>query len=191
MGRGGKKTYSSLEDTLVAPVRLAGLAHLILRRVRIHNPILPCNLLLVPLLVPLLLPPILLQLVRKLRLQIADLAVLGRVAARARGVRLQVLDLVLDLRVERLRLRDQVLDLLRGGAVWGGDGALVGGGYGAYLAREGGDLLAHAVDAGEEVGVAEDCGCGRLRVPALGIASGHGVLWGGAGLRVVGCLGVI
>lgn len=112
-------TYSSLENTLVAPVSLRCLADLFLRRFGVDNLVLTRNLLLIALLVLRLLLLILLQAALELRLQVANLAVLGDVATRLGGILLEVLDLILDLRVENLCLRDEMLDLSRGAAVWG------------------------------------------------------------------------
>ena len=75
----------------------------------IDNAVLAGNLLLVALAVGALLVLVLLKAILKLSLEGADLRVLGDSAAGARRVRLQVLDLVADARVQDLRLRHQVL----------------------------------------------------------------------------------
>ena len=106
-------TYRSLEDALISPIRIGRLPHLGIRRLRVDNTILPRNLFPVPLLVADLLLPVLLQLLGKTALQLPDLRVLDGVVLIAYRIRLEEFDLVLDRRVEHLRLRDHRLELRR------------------------------------------------------------------------------
>ena len=120
-----ESTYGGLEDALVAPVRGGGLLHLLVGGVGVDDAVLARDLLLVALAVGALLGLVLLEPVLELRLERADLRVLGDSAARPRRVRLQVLDLVPDPRVQDLRLRHQVLQRRRRAAVWAADCSLV------------------------------------------------------------------
>lgn len=138
------RTYSSLEDTLVAPIRIRGLVDFILGRLRIDNAILAGDLLPVPLLVLLLLLDELLDLGFILvveRLELALLEVEGAVRG-ALGVGLDLPDLVADARVEQLRLAYELLELSLGGPVAACEGALVELGDLADAVGEGLDLAA-------------------------------------------------
>jgi hypothetical protein len=110
----GSKTYSCLENTLIAPISLSRLLHLVLGSLRINNAILSRNLLLIPLSILPLLILILLQPILELILQTANLGILSHRAAGPLSICLEKLDLVSDLRVEDLRLGNEVLERGRG-----------------------------------------------------------------------------
>lgn len=118
-------TYRCLEHALVAPVCLCCLLHLGIGRVWVHNSVLPRNLFSVSLLIVRLLHPIFLQLLLETTLQLRNLCVLHLIILTPRCIRLQKLDLVLDARVQDLRLRDHRFELVRRAAVGGRKSALV------------------------------------------------------------------
>lgn len=164
MGLGGRfrgqregrvTTHSSLENALVAPVRLAGLAHLLLASLGIDDAILARNLLAIPPLIPGLLRPVLIQLLPKASLELADLGVLDIVPAGARRVRLEELNLVLDARVQHLGARDQRLERAGRGRVRRRQRPLVRGRDLRNVRCEGPDVGFGGFDAGEEVLVRE------------------------------------
>lgn len=100
------KTYSSLENALVAPISIGGLLHLGLGGFRVDDTVLSGNLLAVPALVGGLLVPVLFQLLLEAGLELAGLAVLDVVASGSGGIRLEELDLVFNGSVEDLSLGD-------------------------------------------------------------------------------------
>jgi hypothetical protein len=108
------KTYCGLENTLIAPVGLRRFAYFLLGRFWVDDLILSRNLLLISLLILALLGLVLLESRFELTFQVANLAVLGHIMTRTRSIRLEKLDLILDLRVENLGLGNEVLNLGRG-----------------------------------------------------------------------------
>lgn len=99
------------EDTLVTPVSICCLLDLCLSRLRVDDPVLTGNSLTVPLRVVGLFPLEVLKLALERPLQRLDLGPLERVAWVARCVTLKELDLVLDLGVPDLCLRNDALEL--------------------------------------------------------------------------------
>jgi len=151
----GGGTYGGLEDALVAPVGGGGLLDLLVGGVGVDDAVLARDLLLVALAVGALLGLVLLQPVLELGLERADLRVFRHGAARPRRVRLQVLDLVADPRVQDLRLRDEVLQRRRRAAVRAADGSLVQVRDLRDVARQCVDLAAGGFHARQEVLVRE------------------------------------
>lgn len=146
-------TYSSLEDTFIAPVSLRCLLDLFLRGIRVDDAVLAGNLLAVLLLVVALDALVLVELRLEKgleRLQLGGLCVAGVVRG-AGEVALEALDTVLDGRVADLRLGDVLLQLLVGLAVGGAERALVKLADGVNVARQAADLVAQVLDAAEEL----------------------------------------
>jgi hypothetical protein len=95
-----------------------------------------------------------LQLLRETGLQLSDLRVLDRVALAARGVGLEVFDLVLDAGVEHLCLRDHALQSARGSGIVGARyRLLVQRRDLANVRRESANVGFDCFDAREEVGI--------------------------------------
>lgn len=147
-------TYSRLEDTLVAPIRLGGLADLILAGVRVHNTVLTGDLVTVALAVLALLLLVGAQLALEVGLLGANLLVLERFAAvrRAACVGSEELQLVADTAVQGLSLGDEALQLLGRQATIGfGKGTLVKRCNGLDIGGQGADLLAQVTNPLEEI----------------------------------------
>ena len=148
-------TYRLREDALVAPITVLRLLDLGVGRFRVDDAILASNRLAIPLAVVGLLALKVLELLLERALEVLDLALLEAVAGVAPGIPFQKLDLVLDLRVADLRLRDNGLELGGGAVVGRGQHALVDVGDGLDVGRELVDALLCARDAREEVFLAE------------------------------------
>lgn len=117
----GGDTYCCLEDALVAPVGLGGLADLVLARVGIYYAVLAGNLVTVSAAERALLLLVAAQLALELGLDGADLALLDGAAAvdGAVGVVGEESELVADAAVQALGLGDDALELLAGHAAVG------------------------------------------------------------------------
>lgn len=171
----GEITYSCLENTLIAPVGLCGLSHLILRRFRVHDAVLSRNLLSVARLVIALNALVLVELGLEKGLERLELGLLGG----ARGVccleqvALKALDAVLDGGVADLRLRNVVLQLLVRILVSSAERALVQLSNEVNVAGQGLDVVAQALHAAEEVLLRQDRRPGAL---LLGVAIAGGAL---------------
>lgn len=97
------------EDTLVTPVSIRSLLYLCLGGLRVDHPVLTGDSLAVPLGVVGLFPLELLELGLELPLQRLNLGPLQRVVGISCSIALKELDLVLDLRVPDLCLRNNAL----------------------------------------------------------------------------------
>lgn len=147
------KAYSCLENTLVVPIGLCGLMHLILRRIRVHDAVLSRDLFPVALLVVALNALILVELRLEKCLERLQLGLLGG----ARGIccleeiALQALDTVLDGGVTDLRLCHIVLKLLGCVRVSGAESALMELADVVDLRGQRLDVVAKVSHAAEEV----------------------------------------
>jgi len=151
-----QKTYSCLENTLIAPVCVHSFLHFRLGGLWVHDPVLSCNLLAVPPLVVGLFLSIFLQLLCETGLELSNLCILDSVALAPRSIGFQIFDLVLDAGVEHLRLRHHALERIRSTRIVGaGYRLLVEGRDLANVGRESPDIGLDGFDAREEVGVRE------------------------------------
>jgi hypothetical protein len=161
----GRDTYSSLENTLVTPVSVCGLLHLLLRSLRVDDAVLACNLVAVALLVVALDALVLVELRLEKGLErgkLRHLGLAGRVTVgRAGEVALEALDTVLDGRVADLGLGNEALQLLRGLAVGAAQGALVQLADVVDVIRQATDVVAQALDAAKEVALRQRRGLRR------------------------------
>lgn len=101
------------EDALITPVGVRGLLHFGLGCLRVDDSVLTGDGLAVPLGVVCLFPLKVLELSLERPLQRLDLCLLERIAGIACGITLEELDLVLDLGVSDLCLRNDALELGR------------------------------------------------------------------------------
>lgn len=145
-----RQTHRRLKDTLIAPIPLSRLPHLVLGRVGVHNPVLACNLLTVALFIRLLLLDIPMQLLLKVAIERLPLPLLEPCAALigrgALDVAFQRADLVADGRVFQLGRGDQAVELALGGCLVAVDITeckLVQLADALYVGRERADLVAH------------------------------------------------
>lgn len=149
------KTHSRLEHTLISPVRVSRLFHFGIGGARIHNPILPSNLLPIALLIRPLLLTVALQLPLESSLQRLGLALLCLLVRACRGrlcrIELQGLDAIADLCSQDLGLRHDAFEGTGGRRVWVGEGALVEGANLADVRAQLEDVAANTVDAGQEI----------------------------------------
>lgn len=147
------KTYSCLENTLVVPIGLCGLVHLILRCIRVHNAILSRNLFSVTLLVVALNALVLVELRLEKCLERLQLGLLGgaRRICCLEEITFQALDAVLDGGVTDLRLCHIVLKLLGGLGVSSAESALMQLANEVNLRGQRLDVVAKVSHAAEEV----------------------------------------
>jgi hypothetical protein len=167
-----KETYSSLEDTFIAPIRGGCFTDLIIRCLWVDNAILSGNLVLISLLVLNLLLLVAFQLSLELVLHGIDLAVLGGIAARPDGVGFEVLDLVANAGVEHLGARHQALQRGIAAGFWAGDGSLMQGGNLGNVAGQRLNVATDAFQARQELRGGQDVSSWRGRA---GRSSSH---WG-------------
>lgn len=99
-------TYCCLEHPLISPIRRHSFSNLFIFSVWIHDPVLSCNLLLISLLVRDFLVLELTQSGSELVFQVSHLAIFRVVSTGPQSICLQKSDLIFDLCVEYLRLRD-------------------------------------------------------------------------------------
>jgi len=149
--------YSSLKNPLIPPIPIGRTPYFLLRRLRVRNAILPCNLVPAPLLVlPILLnvPP---QFPLELAIERLDLPLLQLKSIALRrllGVGRERADLIADLVGLGLRRGSQLVELALGGVVGVGavEGPQVHGCDVLDVGHKTGDLRPEGVDAGEELG---------------------------------------
>ena len=104
--------YRGLEDAFISPVCLRGFLDFGFGGLGVHDAVLSGDLFAVAFLVARFLLAVLLQLLVEARFELVDLGVLDLVVFALHRIFLQRPDLVLDLGVEHLRLRDDRLQLL-------------------------------------------------------------------------------
>lgn len=162
-----------MEYSLVAPVGVRGFVDFRVGGGGLDDSILSGYLLAVPLAVFGFLLLVGFQFALEPPFQSPDLRVLcalQRGVRRLRRVELEPLDLVFDLSVEDLGLRDFVFELGGGGRFGRGEGALVEGGDLRDVRCEGSDAGSDGFDTGEEVLLREGAGAGgaKVRQPVVG-----------------------
>jgi hypothetical protein len=165
------KTYSGLENALIAPVGVGRLLHLLVGRFRVDDAVLAGDLLAVALLVLLLLLQKGLDRVAEVVVEVLELPLLDCKAAVRRALRvgLELLDLAADRRVLELRRRHQVVQLLPHAVIAAGESLLVQGGDVRDAHPQTVDVFADCCHALEELGLREDA-------PALLLRRGRSVL---------------
>lgn len=163
MGSGpgaARDTYRCLEHTLIAPVGVRGLAHLVLGCVGVDNPVLAGDLVAVPIAVLLLLLQVVLELLLEVTVEGLELPLLhaGTSVGGALDIGLEGPDLVADAGVLELGGGDQVVETALGGVVGADQGVMVQGGDALDVGGEGADLITNMRDALEEVLLRQDVG---------------------------------
>lgn len=174
----GHFAHRGLEDTLIAPIHLRRPPHLVLVRIGVHDPVLPRDLLAVPLPERLFLLQIALQFLLEVAVERLPLALLERAGALvgwgALNVLLEAADLVADARVLELGRRHQLVQPLLREVVGAGKGLLVQGPDALHIGGQATDLIAHVRHTRQEVLLRERGhrgGCGAVRVGALWLRS--------------------
>jgi hypothetical protein len=154
----GKNTYSSLENTLIAPIGFRGLLNFGLRGIRVHDAILAGNLIAIALSVVALDALVLVELGLEEcleRLELGVLRVAGRVG-RLGEVALEALDTIFDGGITDLCLGDVLLELVLGGAIGAAQGALVELADEIDVGSQGLDVVAQTLDVAEKIVLGED-----------------------------------
>lgn len=164
-------TNRILEYTLRTPIQLACLFNFFLSGLWVHNLVLPRNLISVSCSVLHLLLLIILQGFVEIALQLLCLSRLDtlRSILCLHCIQFQKFDLVLDLRVLELRLRNEVLEISRDAVVGRGEGTLVESSDIMDIGGKWADLSLSKVDSFEEGLLGEGAwvwcnGCAGLRV---------------------------
>lgn len=142
-GSGPRKTYRCLEYTLVAPVGIGGLAHLLLGCFGVDDPVLAGDLVAVPVTVLLLLLQVVLKLLLEVAVKGLELPLLhaGAAVGGALDVGLEGPDLVPDTGVLELSGGDQVVETALGGVIGADQGVMVQTGDALDVGGEGADLI--------------------------------------------------
>lgn len=153
-----RNTYRCLENTLVAPIGVRGLAHLVLGCVGVDDPVLAGDLVAIPLAVLLLLLHVVLQLLFKVTVESLELSLLhaGTAVGGALDVGLEGPNLVTDTSVFELSRGDQVVEAALGGVVGADKRVMVQAGDALNVGGEGADLITNMGDALEEVLLRQD-----------------------------------
>lgn len=140
-----RNTYRCLEHTLIAPVGVGGLAHLVLGCVGVDDPVLAGDLVAVPFAVLLLLLQVVLKLLLEITVEGLELPLLhaGGAVGGALDVGLEGLDLVADTGVLELGGSDQVVETALGSVVCADQRVMVQGGDALDVGCEGADLIAN------------------------------------------------
>lgn len=159
-----------MKDTLISPVHLGGAPHLLLGRIGVHDAILPCNLVAIPLPKVPLLVQVRLQLLLEVSVQMLPLFLLGVGAARAPRRSLDVVleraQLAADAVDPSLRRRGAVVEpALRSRVVVGpGQRRLLQLAGPVHIRHQIPQFVAHLADARQEVLLTEEGGGSRLLV---------------------------
>lgn len=144
-GLGPRETYRCLEYTLIAPVGIRGLAHLLLGSVGVDDPVLAGDLVAVPIAILLLLLEVVLELLLEVAVEGLELPLLhaGAAVGGALDIGLEVPDLVADAGVLELGGGDQVVETALGGVVGADQRVMVQAGNALNVGCEGADLIAN------------------------------------------------